>query len=654
MKEALKKIYFKTQISFSIFFLLYLLICLTISVIYSRQHLTEIHPQFYFDFVRNNSLLLFFQNLFLITLIYFSFCYSIIINREDLIVKGGINLTFAQIVSRGLYILIFLTLLFIVGMEFTIPYLENKIENMRNNTIRANNLIESGNLFYKNKKYFDSLRCYEEYIKIIESDPIKERVRELRIKIADEIKKKNSVLITEDTAISNNITDYIQLAEIFFQKQDYLASLYYYQYIYDVNKKKDILQKIENIKEILRYRNSMMTDKEFSDYMEKEFIEIKDIYSLRKQSEKYFYEEDYQKSLFTYIEILKKNQSLRDIVQLQNESFVKLSNVSVELSYLENAKIFSGKNDFVFFLSDKIMLTIDMAKKVLDMDKLENTFYLYGVKIYKFDDNFNIKDVIYAPYGQAKSQLFFTLYCYSLQDKNVEYFPIPEIIEEKYFSQILENVSNEDENYLLSLYDKSNYIYKIKKDVSDSEKIKTAKIIKESKFNIKNIIYDENSKFMDYIFKFPTDINVLYNFSYDYNKALNFSLFKLFQLKDFVIKDQQIVSFSAGFNNNFLKTAITDKISRIFLFFAISLIFIGISWRLRANFIGNVPIYYFVLMIIIPLFIYVIIKIIQVFTTSFYSVLSHSVNFLSLLVICFIVNSIITIFSIVFIATNRS
>ncbi len=639
------------------------LVCLLKSALELRSNSELYHIQFYMDYLKNRSLLILFENMFFGSLLFFSLFYSMIIFKTDYLVTKGEKPIFSQIVARGLYFLIFLTILYFAAAEFFIPSFENKLDSLKNNTVRAKNLLDGANDYYEKGLYYQSLKNYEEYATIIEDSEVKVRIRELKVKIADALlKKEKNIEVYEDTTIAEGIVSYTELAEIFYQKQDYLSSLFYLLQVksaYEKDLKKysseinRIDEKIENIKQVLRFKNTFMVEKEFNKFLDKSLQDIQYIYSMKKAAEIYVSEKEFQKALFTYNDILKINPSLRDAAIDKNKAYLDLVKSGADVTAVESSKIFSGKNNMVFMLKNNLMIDIDFITKALDMEKLENFFYMYDVKLYSFDDEFNIKSIIYIPFAQSKSLTTFTTYCYDLQDRNVEYFPIPLLIDKKYFEDILSKIDDDKKSVLTTFYEVKENCYKNEKKLANDEKIKIGKIIKEAGINILSIADTENKKTSDYILNFPIDINVIYNFSYNYKKAINFSLYKLFQLRDFNFKNIEESSFSIGFNNNFLKTAIADKISRLFLFFALGLVFITISWRLRADYLGNFPVQYIPMSILTVCFMYFISNIIQVYSTFFYSVLAFSLPLSSMLIISFLISFIITVFSIIFIASNR-
>ncbi|HOV15840.1 MAG TPA: hypothetical protein PK771_16240, partial [Spirochaetota bacterium] len=352
-------------------------------------------------------------------------------------------------------------------------------------------------------------------------------------KLADQLLKKDkeAKIQQEDTSISEGVVSYPELAEIFYQKQDYISSLFYYSHIKEISKEKDVTDRIEKIKEILRYKNAFMTDNEFRQFLDQKLRDIQDIYSMKKRAEVYLSENEIQKALFVYNDILQMNSSLRDTVLDQNNSYQELLKLGTDISDIKNSKIFYGKNDIVFMIKDNIMLSVGFITKVLNMDTLENIFYLYDVKLYKFDEKFNIATIIYSPYGRSKGKDAFTLYSYDINDREIEYFPFPIVLQESEFNKITNRLNSSDKEIFMNYYELKDGQYKIERNLDEIEKIKIGKIIKESKLNILTLLDKEKKRTLDYIMNFPVDINIIYNFSYDYNKALNFSLYKLFSLK---------------------------------------------------------------------------------------------------------------------------
>lgn len=616
--ENIKRINKKVEITLAIFIFISIIISVTFAFYdYSTKKITpeykdnildnkkidvdnRCHIKYFKTFIVNKTVSLILKNLLFITLIFFIICYSHVITKSDLITSDTQGIDFSQIVSLGLYILIALTALYIISQEIFIPTVDNKLEWVKNNTTRAVISLNNGNEAYNNKNYQNALLLYEDYLSIIEEDDeVEDRIRELKNTLMmgeyEEIKEKSNITAShEQSDIGDTLHDYNKLADYYFENKDYQTAWYYYQQIAESGstRKNEALTKIETIKKIFRYEKSLMSKNSKPDDIEKLLdktsIGIHDIYVMKNKAEDFFNAKDYLQAYFVYEDILKINPSLRDIAESQSNSFNSLNRIAADKSVLDRAKIYPGKDNFVFMLSQNTLLFIGRITSGY------SKHYLYDVKIYSFDDNFNVKSIIKAPYGETKSPSTFTLYSYSLTDRNNYSYPIVS------YSNGKEEILNE------------------------------------------------------YIFELPqsTTMSTLYNFTYDYKKTLSFSLFKLFQLKK-LISSESSNKFSIGFNNNFIKTAIADKVSRVFLFFSLNLIFISLAWRFRTTYFTGIPFVHLILILVIPVFIYFTINILLTFITSFYSILSVVTSFASILIISFVINIFIMLSSIIFIASSK-
>ncbi len=730
LSENLKGIYRKTYITF--FILIFLGFIISFFVSFLSYSPLEYNKIFFNNYLINNTILLFLKNLLLITLIFIVFCYSLVIGKDDTITKDGSKIHFYQIISRGLYIIIVLNFIYILTTEILIPKLENDLEIFKNSTLRAKISLDIAKEAEKKGDYIESLLYYNEYLTIIPNDwNIIEKTRELKNKVtipkkinsydfenlilkkikdssdyefiknsyisypyrgyyaiipnlSNEDKTKIWQIIyktdffkiksnedlslnkeeiegyeKEDTSISTNITDPSQLADIYFDKKDYITAWFYYQHMAeaDKSKRKYALERIALIKKGLRFQRSDLSDKEFEDFLSSSDREIKKIYSLKIKATESFEKGEYQKAYFYYNDILYINRNLRDAIQGKNLSYEKLRKNAVELSEIVKARSFTGKDNFVFLSDENTIVFIDYIVKKYDNEMLKNNFYLYNVKIIKFDSSFKNFKTIIAKYGKSISSTTYTLYCYDISNRENEFYPI--------------------------LYEDN-----------------------ISKGEIKR----------DYIFKFPVDINTLYNFSYNYSRVFNFSLLKLLQLnnlganifniineieinefenfilpkiknkkdKEFILNIYKLDNFSKkyylndnlteqekskvikifskigikqnnssiGFNLNFIKTAISDKISRFFMFFYLSLFILTLSWRLKLNFFGNIKKSYLPFLLLIPFFIFFILELIYNLNTLICSIISLSFNFEILLLVTIILNLLLTIIATVILSVN--
>ncbi len=621
--ENIKRINGKTQIFFFVTFFTALIIFLGIAFFqYSRnnfnprfdknakfitdKNITErCHKKFMASYIFNTTVSLFLKNIFLVSLIFFCFNYSLVITRGDLITTDGKNIMFPDIVRQGLYILAFLTVCYYLSIDIILPRSEKRLGWINEVTYDTIVILDRANKLYFSNNLEDALYYYDEYINIINDDrSALDRIRSIRnnLSYGEFGKEKNK----KNPEVSLPKGDYFELANYFFNKKDYDSAWYYYAYVAqnDSVRRNEALEKIESIKKIFQYENSLKTESQkrsmssLMQYIDKKQRDIQDIYLLKKKAGDLRQNREYQKAYFIYDDILKINPNLGDVAADQAEVYRDLSGIGVETTQADRIKILPGKTDFVFMKDKNTLIQFGKIVKTFDY------FYVYDVKIVDFDNNFNIKDVIYAPYGR-------TLNLLDVKNRNVE------------------KTADKLTLYSFSKNDRENEYMPVMVNFSSQSK----------------------KTYPDYVINLPANLEIFYDFSYDYNKTLGFSLIKLFMLKN-LTKDRG-QNISIGLNTDFIKTAILDKISRIFLFFSICLIFIGLAWRLKSTYLGNIPALHFVLMLALPVFLYYFVYVLRIFISSFYSVLILAGGFNMVLIITFAINIVIMICSIIYIAASK-
>lgn len=158
-----------------------------------------------------------------------------------------------------------------------------------------------------------------------------------------------------------------------------------------------------------------------------------------------------------------------------------------------------------------------------------------------------------------------------------------------------------------------------------------------------------------FIYQVTLDAELIYDFSYNYNAALDLPLRRLIKLNAImsrVLNEKD--TFSFGFNSKFLKAAGADKASRLFMFIYLNMFAIAIAWRARSNHIGPLPpTYYIILSPVLLVFLYIIIKTFENVSTLLFTVLAHNLSYTPLMLIMSTVNVILIIISIIILATNR-
>jgi tetratricopeptide (TPR) repeat protein len=434
-RDNLNRIYLKTWLTLGVIVFLSTVAFVILSVFGYKESLY--HVTYRVSFITSNTMMMLIDNFTVIIIVAMIFCYSLVIGRSDLITNDGTSILFAQVVSRGLYIIIVSTILLFLAGEFLQPVLEKRMSGMRDKSAIARVFREEGDEAYrliaeknrndnwKNSQRRKALENYRKYLEVIQADQVIEgRVRQLTSTLSieefNQSRRKRDVVNEEDTSIADTVVFHSDLAEIYFQKKDYITAWYYYQHVVESDTSRRALakQRINDIKKILAFRDTMKEQGVNELWLDDTEREIRDIYRKKRQASDYRDRGKYQKAYFIYSDILAINPNLRDVIQAKNETFSILKSEAIELSEIESMRMFPGKKDFIF---------LNGPGQLVHIGRLVNRFndyYFYDITITMFDDDNRVLSTIKAPYGHVKSSTMFSLYCYSLEDRSVEYYPV--------------------------------------------------------------------------------------------------------------------------------------------------------------------------------------------------------------------------------------
>lgn len=601
-KENLLSIYRKTYICFfliiiiatitALFISFYEISNCTVSPNYEEDFTIKenaIFSPFVKNFVLNNTILILSKNLIFIVVLFCSLCYSFFIGEKDLINSDGLKNNFSQIISRGLYIILFLWVLHYTALDYLLNHSETKIKIIKDSSQIALNLLKKGNISYFKEDYKNALSYYSHYLNIVKKDDvITTRIREInnKIKISEfENNKKLAKEKTKEISIPTNIIKYEDLAKFYFEKKDFVTALYYYKHMLDLggSAKIEAENKIKEIKEYLVHQEKTKTS-EISIKLTEETLEK--IYLLKSQADNYFKNKEYQKAYFLYSDILSLDPNLRDIIEKRKETLSKLYEISAEIEELSFAYIYPEKSDILFITNNNEVFNIEKATKFY------NDYFLYNIKIYKFNNDYNITEIIVSKYGviREKNKNKIILYAFSKTNKDEEYFPV-----------IIKN--NKEERF------QPGYIEM-------------------------GISFDE-----------------IYNFSFEYKKIFFLPLAKLLMLEKII--ENKKISYS-GLNKYFIQLAFLDKINQLFLFLILSFLTITVAWKLKSKYIEAFPKFLYPFLIIIPFFIFYSVNLIITTSTILIYILLLVFAFNTVTVILITTNSLLLFLSLILLSTNKS
>ncbi len=570
--DVLSSIRSKTYTFFFLSAVFYCLLSMVVSFISYRMVSADYNIQFYIDYILNNSILFIFNNLVIYAASFFMIMYSMIIKREDLINKENKKVLFSDIISSGLYILIILTLLLFLGQEFLVPKAYDKLAAIKSNTKLSDTLLKLANSSYDNSNFEQALKYYNDYTYIIENDFVKERIRELKVKTAnDELERRKS--LSKNTGyITPNDLDYIKLAQISYDKEDYIGALYYYQYVletYNYSKRqsnqRDVAEKrIQEIKKILQFKDSMLTDDKFQDKIDQNLKDISKIYNLKREAEIAKSREDYFSAYFLYSDILDINSDLRDAVQEKNDAFYKISLIGVDYDSVSNAKLLPSRDNIVFMYDSGLLMSAKKMVRALDLGKNIYTYYMYDIRFFKYDSQFNLNYVSYAPYGEIKN--YSSIYQFIKDNSNTKNmngsFEIPYIIKKRDFESFTSKIAETDKHFLSSIYTLSDDKYKILRNVTTEEKDSIFSIFSRNGYDLS--VFFNNTYFLTLFSGSTTDRNMEFIpipeilSKKSYNAILNSlpSNLKSALNSNYNIEDDNLYHIKSGYNDAYVSNLI--------------------------------------------------------------------------------------------------
>lgn len=674
-----------------------ILLAVSFFLAYFRYNRNVYHIQFFGSYIVNMMGKTFFENMFFVTMTATVFCYTLIVGRGDVLSSSGQRLLFHQLVSSGVVILTFLTFLNVLAVEWFIPRYNDKLDLLSNSTLRANTALRTANSLYETANYEKSIKYYQEYLSIINDTDIEARLREVKNKINipkqldivyynriiaslssdsdaefidtmyqrkvnntryinanvsdDERRRVWSILnsidffggdytvegqlkyAVSDRSVSDKITNYSELADIYFDRHDYLTAWYYYQYTVEKHtaESRRALDRINKIKAFLREEYTDMDEAQFENFIRETQEKINGMYSLKNRAAKYLADNQYQKSFFTFTDILSINGNLRDAAAGLSKSLTLLRSIGVDYNEINQVRNYSGKNNFVFMLSDRRLITAKTIIKVFDMNTLRNNYYMFDVCIWEYDDYHNVKSVIRSDYGQIKNDIRCTLYCFSTVDRSLEFFPTQTTFDIN-GKALTENVIKD--NYIFTIPIGINILYNFSNSYDKALECSLVQLIRLSRMDktvitpesfckyeyeviAKNTLSPEARTAMDAVYYYH-EPDMTYHIRREAKKS-QIDLMMTHLTKENFINHTKTL----GFEKKFIKAAILDQISRMFLFIVLGLFLITLSWRTKADYIGMIPAAQWPLLILIPVFVYLLIKIIQRLITIGMSTISN-------------------------------
>ena len=268
-------------------------------------------------------------------------------------------------------------------------------------------------------------------------------------------------LVRNDGEIPQELATYEELADYFYLKEDYFSAWFYYLSVEKGPEQQKLLarKRIEDIKLKIKYQNSLYSDEEMNLYMDKQTRKIQDLYVRLKNGEQLLNKGDYLSAYYVYNDIYNENTNIRDALNGRDKALDYLKNNAVDVEEAEIACSYAGKENFMMFCNDSVVMKIGVLRKSINVDLLVEQYFFFDTQLCYRNTNKDITKIIYIPYAKVKKDNLLLL-CYDKNDRENIYSPVIEKISEAEMASLLKNVSESQKIDFLSYYQLKNGFYK--------------------------------------------------------------------------------------------------------------------------------------------------------------------------------------------------
>jgi GTPase SAR1 family protein len=642
----------------------------------------KIHPDFFASYLTYKTIYSFCAH-FTIFVYFFLFCfYSLFFKRKYLFDSNGKQRNFYQIVSSGFNLIIISLFFYLFILEVMLPFSKEKCADIVTKCRLSEELLDKAEKLYSdsnnesmdlqrqiiNKK--EALRIYENYGRLVSPNRyVNERIGDLR---TDLYRKEH--LARKHYEIPQELTTYEELADYFYSKEDYFSAWFYYLSVEKgpLPQKQLARKRIEDIKQKIKYQNSLYTDEEMNLYMDKQTRKIQRLYSDLQKGERLFNSGDYLSAFYIYNDIYNENTNIRDAKNGRDKALEYLQKNAVDIEEADIACSYAGKENFMMFCNDNVVMKIGVLRKAINVDLLVEQYFFFDTQLCYRDVDENITKVIYIPFAKVRKDNLLLL-CYDKSNRENIYSPVIEKISKAEMSSMLKKTSDVKKAEFLSYYELNDNFYELRS--KEKAVIRSlSKLTRENKFldndgvevisiqrmnkKLQKLSNDAKTEILsfyekkddDYVLyskdldvltklsevarkynlwdnelrenllSFPYDMSVLYRLAYDYESAEDFSLFKLLDLRKFY---DGFGEFDTGLSHSFIGAAIACKLSKLFIFLYVSCILLSMFFRLRALEYNS---WYLVILPFVLVILYILVMLINLFVTTFFNVLGSVFN----------------------------
>lgn len=383
------------QNPFTVLFLFYLL-AFGVFFFYSIFTFPGYLATFQWPFVWTNSFLLFMRYCIPVTVSAVAVAYSLLPTAQTVRMRAA-RQPFARLVSSHLTTFIALTVIYTALVLGLYPLAERNMVRFHNLTLEARTFLEKAETALAEEDRETALLNYQRYLAIDEDNrAIMELVSDLQMEmIADRsepppaVQQDLGAMRIDDLADGKEPYELLEMAEGFYEREDYFSAHYYADLAYKLNPDRRDAQRLA-----ARARE-MIASKDLS----KLEMEEKLLFERKREGYEYFVNEEYYQAYRVFRELEDRYPQDADVASYLEKSEERLSWESFFLEEAEQIDMLPGATELLFLNHDR-----EDEREIVYIGKLAGIdagIFCKDIEVLRFGDQ-GLLYHYYVPYGKLR------------------------------------------------------------------------------------------------------------------------------------------------------------------------------------------------------------------------------------------------------------
>jgi hypothetical protein len=383
------------QNPFSILFLFYLL-AFGLFFFYSIFTFPGYLGTFYWPFVWTSSFLLFMRCCIPVSVSAVAVAYSLLPTAETVRMRAG-RQPFAKLVSSHLTTFVALTVVYTVLVVGLYPLAVRNMERFDFLTLEAQTFLEKAETALAEEDREAALLDYQRYLAIDKDNrAIMELVSDLQMEmIADRPERQPAVqqgldsMRIEDLAEGKEPYELLEMAEDYYEREDYFSAYYYADLAYKLNPNRGDAQRLA-----ARARE-MIASKDLSKLEMEEQL----LFERKREGYEYFVNEEYYEAYRVFRELQERYPQDPDVISYLNKSEERLRREAFFLDEAEQIDTLPGITELLFLNHSQAD-----EREIVYIGKLAGIdagIFCKDIEVLRFGDQ-GLQYHYYAPYGRLR------------------------------------------------------------------------------------------------------------------------------------------------------------------------------------------------------------------------------------------------------------